>query len=111
MEDRGAGGGGGLDSLIVNLSGYVRSALMRAQSRYLMVSAHSSLFESYVCRSLESTRGFSEWVMNCRVSERSKIFLGTSRGAESFISRKRTPTQNSLSFPLLLRAFVTHPAW
>lgn len=29
MKDRGAGGGGGLDSSIVNLSGYVRSALMR----------------------------------------------------------------------------------
>ena len=29
MEDRGARGGGGLDSLTVNLSGYVRSALMR----------------------------------------------------------------------------------
>jgi hypothetical protein len=29
VEDRGAGGDGGLDSSIVNLSGYVRSALMR----------------------------------------------------------------------------------
>lgn len=29
MEDRGAGGGGGLDSSTVNLSGYVRLVLMR----------------------------------------------------------------------------------
>lgn len=61
MEDRGAGGGGGLDSSIVNLSGYVRLALMRGGEQ---VFDGESPFKpaSSVCRSLESARDFlSGW--------------------------------------------------
>lgn len=43
MEDRGAGGGGGLNSSIVNLSGYVRLALMRGGKQVFDVKSSFKL--------------------------------------------------------------------
>ena len=57
MEDRGAGGGGGLNSSIVNLSGYVRLALIRG-GEHVFDGESSSSPASSVCRSLESASDF-----------------------------------------------------